>query len=34
MLGGGRVVDDLIKAIVSINKKTVSVQDIVHSSID
>ena len=34
MLGGGRVVDDLIKAVVNINKKTISVQDIVHSSID
>jgi len=34
MLGGGRVVDDLIKAVVNINNKTISVQDIVHSSID
>jgi len=34
MLGGGRIVDDIIRAIVNINKKTITQADIVTSSIE
>jgi hypothetical protein len=34
MLGGGRIVDDIVRAIVNINKKTITQADIVTSSIE
>lgn len=34
MLGGGRVVDDIFKAVVNINKKTITQADIITSSIE